>query len=115
MAKIATIDATSYASIVYTPEKYIESITFRRKGQLVELSLGKTTENVGASLGTVSIGTAPDMYKPKSSENGVIIATLSGIPIYFGVNATGLISVRFCGDIAVGSSLHGRFSYIAAG
>lgn len=101
------------SSIDVTPDSLIESITFRRRGNVGQIVFGKLISEVEIGA-TVNIGTIPEGYIPMASQMGVIPVTVgtSHCSMYVGVNSSGTLSVRFMQDIPVNTQLYGLFTYM---
>lgn len=75
--------------------------------------LGRITRDTGVTT-TITIGTAPEGFRPKASETRITPVTLSGYMIYIGVVSNGDVGVRFTENIPSGSALYNAITYIGA-
>ena len=108
---VSALNGKTSGSII--PTDYIDTIQFRRCGNLVEMILGRITKDTGVTR-TITIGTAPVGFRPNASETRIIPVTLSGYMIYIGVVSNGDIAIRFTENIPSGAALYNAITYIGA-
>lgn len=102
----------AYQSKSVIPNDYIDGISFRKSGNMVEMIFGRTTRDTGAP-GTVSLTTKiPEGFRPKAGEIRIMSASLEGVPVYVAVNTSGDIGIRFTKNIVAGTALYSAVTYI---
>ena len=101
------------SSVDIAPDKIINTATFRRRGNIVQISFGKIIEEVEIGT-TVQIATIPEGFLPTVGTNGVIPVTVGvqHYSMYVAVARSGVLQVRFMQDIPVGTQLYAVFTYM---
>ena len=99
-------------TVIITPNKLIDRITFRKSGNVVTAILGVTTEEITTMSQTLEIGKAPEGYIPISIAYTMINLTLNSVPAYFAISASGNIFMRVRGNIQANVTLYATFTYI---
>ena len=92
--------------------KYIDRISFRKRGGIVTVVLGRTTSEIALVNQTFEVGKAPEGFVPNSAVYTIMALTLNNIPSYFAISSNGNITMRIKEKIQSDIPLYASFTYV---